>query len=169
MIMAKSFQKKGSKHCRKRRNCSLQAISSFPTVFSKDLYSRHVKTRACLRISMTLLFNPFPNKPMFLRVYHTSLLKTLWEKKILLVTSNFSFSHSVLYPFGELCYIFTKSEIVVCKCFQFGRVENLSFGKWLILPLPKRVPILSRFKMFSVHRMSLAMQSITYRVRFHHL
>ena len=25
-----------------------QAISPFPTVFSKDLYCRHVKTRACL-------------------------------------------------------------------------------------------------------------------------
>ena len=32
----------------KRRNCLLRAISPFPTVFSKDLYSRYVKTRACL-------------------------------------------------------------------------------------------------------------------------
>ena len=32
----------------KKRNCSLQAISPFPAVFSKDLYCRHVKTRACL-------------------------------------------------------------------------------------------------------------------------
>ena len=32
----------------KRRNCSLRAISRFLTVFSKDLYCRHVKTRACL-------------------------------------------------------------------------------------------------------------------------
>ena len=31
------------KHCGKRRNCSLRAISPFPTVFSKDLYCRHVK------------------------------------------------------------------------------------------------------------------------------
>ena len=38
----------GRKHCRKKRNCSLWAISPFPTVFSKDLYCRHVKTRACL-------------------------------------------------------------------------------------------------------------------------
>ena len=38
----------GRKHCGKRRNCSLRAISPFPTVFSKDLYCRHVKTRACL-------------------------------------------------------------------------------------------------------------------------
>ena len=39
----------GRKHCGKRRNCSLRAISPFPTVFSKkDLYCRHVKTSACL-------------------------------------------------------------------------------------------------------------------------
>ena len=29
----------------KRRNCSLQAISPFPTGFSKELYCRHIKTR----------------------------------------------------------------------------------------------------------------------------
>ena len=34
----------------KRRNCSLRAISPFPTVFSKEFYRRHVKTRACLKI-----------------------------------------------------------------------------------------------------------------------
>ena len=39
---------KVKKHCGKRRNCSLWAISPFPTVFSIDLYCRHVKTRACL-------------------------------------------------------------------------------------------------------------------------
>ena len=31
----------------KRRYCSLRAISPFPTAFSKNLYCRHVKTRAC--------------------------------------------------------------------------------------------------------------------------
>ena len=36
------------KHCGKRRNCSLRAISPFPTVFSKGLYCRHVVVRACL-------------------------------------------------------------------------------------------------------------------------
>ena len=41
--------------------------------------------------------NPFPNKPWFLRVFSTSLLKTLWEKEKLLMTSNFSFSPSVFY------------------------------------------------------------------------
>ena len=38
----------GRKHCGKRRNCSLRAISPFLTVFSKGLHCRHVKTRACL-------------------------------------------------------------------------------------------------------------------------
>ena len=38
----------GRKHCGKKRNCSLRAISPSPTMFSKELYYRHVKTRACL-------------------------------------------------------------------------------------------------------------------------
>ena len=67
-------------------------------------------------------FNPFPNKPWFLRVYSTNLLKTLWEKEKLLVTSNFSFFRSVFYPYYELSAIFIKFEIVVCKPFQFGSV-----------------------------------------------
>ena len=66
--------------------------------------------------------NPFPNKPWFSCVCRTSLLKTLWEKEKLLATSNFSFSHSVFYLFGELFVIFIKSEIVVCRLFQSARV-----------------------------------------------
>ena len=66
--------------------------------------------------------NPFPNKACFLRVCSGSLLKTLWEKEKLFVASNFSFSHIVFYPLGELFAIFIELEIVVCKLFQFGRV-----------------------------------------------
>ena len=43
------------------------------------------------------LFNFFSKKPWFLRVCSTRLLKTLLEKEKLLVTSNFSFSHSVFF------------------------------------------------------------------------
>ena len=68
------------------------------------------------------MLNPIPNKPWFSRVCSTGLLKTLWEKEKLLVTSNFFFAHSVFYPFGGLAAIFIKFEIVVCKLFQFGRV-----------------------------------------------
>ena len=67
-------------------------------------------------------FNPFPNKPWFLRACSTNLLETLWEKEKLLETSNFSFFHSVFYPFGKLSTIFIKFEIIVCNLFQFGRV-----------------------------------------------
>ena len=38
----------GRKHCEKRRNCSLRAISPFPTVFSKGLFPRGVKRCHCV-------------------------------------------------------------------------------------------------------------------------
>ena len=60
--------------------------------------------------------------PGFLRVCRISLLKTLWKKEKLLIMSNFSFSHSVFYPFRELSDIFIKFEILACELFQFGRV-----------------------------------------------
>ena len=34
----------------------------------------------------TIQLNPFPNKPWFLRVCNTSLLKTMWEEEQLFVT-----------------------------------------------------------------------------------
>ena len=98
--------------------CSLQMFSIWislkicPLVMSKNLTSQKILS----------FINSFPNKPCFLRVCSTSLLKTLREKEKLLVTSNFSFSHSVFYRLRELCVIFIKFEIVVCKLFQFGKV-----------------------------------------------
>ena len=38
----------GRKHCGKKRNCSLRAISPFPTVFSKGLFPRGVKRCHCV-------------------------------------------------------------------------------------------------------------------------
>ena len=46
------------------------------------------------------IVNPSPHNDTFWRPWETSLLKTLWEKEKLLVTINFSFSHSVFYLFG---------------------------------------------------------------------
>ena len=43
----------------------------------------------------------------------------------------FLLSQSVFHPFRELPAIFIKFEIFVRKPFQFGRVLNLLFGKWL--------------------------------------
>ena len=41
----------GRKHCGKRRNCSLWAISPFPTVFSKGLFPRGI--RSCHYVGMS--------------------------------------------------------------------------------------------------------------------
>ena len=91
--------------------------------------SSHVSLRMdSERICSTNPFKPFPNKPWFLRVCRTSLLKTLWEIEILLIRRNFSFSHSVCYPFWELSAIFVKFEIVVCKLFQVSK--SLKFVDW---------------------------------------
>ena len=45
--------------------------------------------------------------------------------------SNFSFSYSVFYLFGELFAIFIKFKIAFCQRFQYGGVKKLSFGKGL--------------------------------------
>ena len=38
------------------------------------------------------------------------------------IACNFSFSHCVFYPFGELSAIDIKFEILVCKLFQSGSI-----------------------------------------------
>ena len=74
------------------------------------------------------MFNPFPNKAWFLRVCSTNLLKTQREKEKLLVTSNFSFSHSVFYLFWKhLCHF---QQIWSC-CLQTLQFWNsLKFVVW---------------------------------------
>ena len=92
-------------------NCSTVGISIYPYQI-QDRCPVYI-FRQCLSLSQT---SPF------LCVFSTGLLKTMWEKEKLLVTSNFHFSHSVFHPFGELSAIFIKFRSVVCKLFQFGRV-----------------------------------------------
>ena len=89
----------------------------FPQCFPKDRFFNLLKW-----VYMEERLNPFPHNDAFWRPGETSLLKTLREKEKLLVTSSFSFSHSVFYPFGQLSAIFVKFEIVVYKLLQFGRV-----------------------------------------------
>ena len=93
-----------------------------------------------------------PDSQLFLkqalvsRVCSTS-LKTQWEKEKSLVTSDFSFSHSVFYPFRELSATF-KFKIVVCQLSQFGRLKNLSVGKWFRNLRCKSQPTLKKVKYF---------------------
>ena len=75
--------------------------------------------------------NPFPNKFLVLRVCSTSLLKTLWEKQKLLVTSNFSFSHSVFYLFRELSVLSfsTNLKLSSSKSFNLDEAKICRLGK----------------------------------------
>ena len=116
-----------SKHCGKSRK--MLAISifffTFPTMLSflssnsfrrSLLNKRFFEWRSLMQgVCKSFTTKPVPNNPWFLHVCSTSLLKTLWEKEKLLVTSNFFFSHSVFYTFEKLPVTFIKSEIVVCK------------------------------------------------------
>ena len=105
----------GRKHCGKRRNCSLRAISSFPTVFSKGLFPRGVKRCHCVgrvkvnlpSLSLSQMTNfgfcqtervcrwQFQMGWKWQKVIQTG-RKHCGKKEKLLVMSNFSFSHSVL-------------------------------------------------------------------------
>ena len=67
---------------------------------------------------LTNLLTPSQTSPGF-QVFALQVFLKHWEKEKLLETS---FSHSVVYPFGELCAIFMKFNIVVHKLFVFGRV-----------------------------------------------
>ena len=105
-------------------------LSSEHMTCQDNAWKREKSSTAGIHVwRLSLPINPLPNKLWFLRVRSTSLWKTLWEMEKLLVTSNFSFFHSVCYPICKLFAIFIKSEIVVCELFQFGRDLILSFGK----------------------------------------
>ena len=75
-------------------NFPVAKILSPANAFKLD-QSKNLSFGKGLTLLPTVKFNPFQNKPWFLHVCITSLLKTLWEKEKLLVTSNFSFSRSV--------------------------------------------------------------------------
>ena len=103
------------------------------------------------------MLNPFPIKPWFLQVCSLSLLKTLWEKVKLLITSNFSFSHSLFYPFRKLSAILINFKTVVCKLFQFLRVKSLLFRKGLTLSQT------TNFRLFQLERDSRRQFQILYK------
>ena len=75
--------------------------------------------------------NPFPNKPCFLRVCSASLLKTLWEKEELLLTSNSPFSHSVFYLYGKLFFFLFSSNL------KLSSANSLSLEEFRICRLGK--------------------------------
>ena len=68
--------------------------------------------------------NSLHHNPDFLLLSQRSLLKTLWEKEKILVTSIFSFSHNVFYPSQNKFQFFSHIYFIVYKCFQFGPDKN---------------------------------------------
>ena len=86
---------------------------------------------------------PFPNKPWFSHVCNTNHLKTPWEKEKLLVKSNFSFSHSVFYSFGEHSATVIKFEnyrlqtLSVWKSLKFGK--GLSVTYYSVCKFPNKL------------------------------
>ena len=78
----------GRKHCGKRRNCSLRAIFPFPTVFSKDLYCRQVKTRVCLfgkglrEVTVSFLLSLCPSVCSIFCLYDFSIANGPISKKL---------------------------------------------------------------------------------------
>ena len=81
---------------------------------------------------------PFFKHALFLCVCCSSLLKTLWKKKKLLVTSSFSFSYSVFYLFNELSAI--KKNMKLSSANSVGLVESITLFVWerikCIVPFP---------------------------------
>ena len=119
-----------SEDCGKRRIYRSPAFAPFTTIFSKGFPSVSCKVRitwlnvkvrklyhVCLSAVTKLMSELFPKQALVFTCRSTSLSKTVWGKR-----SNFSFSHRVFYPFGELSAIFIKFEIVVCRLFQVGTV-----------------------------------------------
>ena len=109
----------GRKHCGKRRNCSLQAISPFPTVFSQG----HQKVSLCGN-GLTLS----PNKSWFLHVCSISLLKTQWEREKLLERSNFSLFPQCFLPLWRTSWHF--HQIWNCRLLTHSVWKSLKFVIW---------------------------------------
>ena len=95
----------GRKHCGKRRNCSLRAISPFPTVFSKGLFPTGIKRCHCVG-----MVNSLPND----KVWNLSKMKAFADDKIN-VTKNLKF-------------VLIRVENIV------GKGENADYWHFLLFP-----------------------------------
>ena len=93
-------------------------------------YRRWLKKPNLIRTGIKVVcFNPFPNRPWFLRVCSTSLLKTAWEKEKLLVTFPTVFSTRFVnfLPFSS------NLKLSSAKSFSLEESKLYGFGKWLTL------------------------------------
>ena len=89
------------------------------------LLFQHFQTLICLKLGI----NPFPNKPWFLRVCSTSLLKTLWEKEKLLLTSNFSLFKMCFLPVLRILPFSPNLELSSANSFSLEESNIRHMGK----------------------------------------
>ena len=103
---------------------------------------KHVIVQYSLAALLFNRVNPFPNKPWFLHICSTSLLKTLQEKENLFVMSNFSFS-PVLLIWRTSCHF---HKIWTCCLQTLSDWKSLEFVLWEKVKLVK-------FKPFAVDKL----------------
>ena len=84
------------------------------TIFSKPFFPRLVE--------IVIVCKPLPKQALVFTCPHNKSFDKNVGRGEVACNEQFLLSHSVFYPFGELCAIFVKFEIVVFKLFQFGRV-----------------------------------------------
>ena len=102
----------------KGENVGCQHFLSFRVVKSHDCVGKGLKV------------NLFPNKPWFLLVCITSLLKTLWEKEKLLVNVNFSPFPTVFSTLFKAFQPFSSDlKLSSANCFRLEESKICRLGK----------------------------------------
>ena len=79
-------------------------------------------------------FNPFPNKPWFLRVYRTSLLRTLWEKDKLLVRAIYPFPTVFSIRFDNFMTFSSNLKLSSANSFSLEESKICRLGKGKLRP-----------------------------------
>ena len=128
------------KTCGKRRNCWLPVFSPFPTMFSNGFFLWSVKhgivwQKVFILYQMKNVYrsSPFTTQSRLLMPPPRDvLLKTWWKKEKMLVTSIFSFSHNIFFPF-----IKKKKKINFWVTFIFLSANAFTLDKSKILPFGK--------------------------------
>ena len=93
----------GRKHCGKRRNCLLRAISPFPTVFSKGLIPRGIKRCHCVGMGYIMVTSL---RAIRIReqLYYFCLVNKICE--LYLAVKDFVIME-MGYPYTTLCLVLT--------------------------------------------------------------
>ena len=119
----------GRKHCGKKGKFLIMSNFSFSHSVFKRLVSQGLQKASLsgngLRVqTMDMKMNVYPLKHNVALSCPSErrLLKSYWEKKKILITSIFSFSHNVFNLIQDKCCHLGHLKFVIYQCFQFGPV-----------------------------------------------